>query len=72
MLNKEYRGQAYQNYRAGMPHKMNAAQQGVNENTIRSWCMRYKWKQRVEDENQLIEKEKSVHLFTRRLQRMDA
>ncbi len=54
--------EAYQNYKEGMIHRLNADQQGVSENTVKSWCARYDWKQRVEDE-------KSVHLFMRRLQR---
>lgn len=57
--------QAYRNYRAGMIHRVNAEQQGVSEGTVKSWCHRNEWKKRVKEE-------KTVHLFVRRLQKIDA
>ncbi len=46
MRSKGHRRQACQNYITGMTHKMNAAQQGVSVNTVKSWCVHYKWLQR--------------------------
>ncbi|MBY0124500.1 terminase gpP N-terminus-related DNA-binding protein [Bacillus sp. S/N-304-OC-R1] len=43
---KGNREQAYRDYRSGMKHKENAIKQGVRENTVKSWCMRYRWEER--------------------------
>lgn len=65
MRKKGDREQAFENYRTGMIHRLNAETQGVSESTVKSWCLRYKWKERV----MALE---SVHLFMRRLHKMDA
>lgn len=62
---KEMLEQAYQNYKSGMIHRLNADRHGVSENAVKSWCMRYGWKER-------LEQEMSVHLFMRRLHEIDA
>lgn len=56
---------AFNAYRAGLTHKENAKRQGVTENTVKSWCMRYGWKKRLLEENNL-------HLFMKRLHKKDA
>lgn len=55
--NKE---EAYQDYKLGMKHKDNAIKQGVSENTIKAWCLRYKWGERKKEEL-------TRHLFIKRL-----
>ena len=62
------REQAYRNYKRGMTHKENALTQGVSENTVKSWCMRYKWAERKN-----LDYHKNLdHLFLKRLHRRDA
>jgi len=65
MRRKGDRKQAFQDYKKGFTHRENAEKQGVSVNTIKSWCKRYEWKKRANAE-------KSVHLFMKRLHRIDA
>lgn len=65
MRRKGDREQAFRDYKKGFNHRENAEKQGVSVNTIKSWCMRYEWKKRERAEN-------SVHLFKRRLHKIDA
>ncbi|MED3554002.1 phage terminase small subunit-related protein [Cytobacillus praedii] len=62
---KGNRDQAYQDYKLGMKYKDIAEKYEVSLNTVKSWCLRYNWKeQRTAD--------KSQHLFIKRLQEKGA
>lgn len=64
MLNKGDKEQAFNDYKRGFTHRENAEKQGVSVNTVKSWCKRYEWRKRKQAED-------SVHLFKRRLHKID-
>lgn len=60
--NKE---EAYLDFKKGLKYKDIAARQGVSVNTVKSWAIRYKWKE-------CATAERRTHLFIKRLLKKDA
>lgn len=60
MQPKGNREQAYRDYKLGLKYKYIAEKQGVSVNTVKSWCLRYNWKEQREADM-------SQHLFVKRL-----